>query len=205
MPQKIIIVRHGETEYNVERRLQGWTDVPLNDNGHTQAEKVAARLADELVEAIYSSDHQRAHATAAHISKHHALKPLKRQALREDRMGIFEGWCWEKEPDPVRQKLWEERIHARMTGDLDWKPQGGESLREHTSRVNQFIQQIEARHKDGTIVLVSHGGTINRILEVYGFKKSTDEYVRFQNTSVTILTKAKTGYHLDMLNDTSHL
>lgn len=205
MPQKIIIVRHGETQYNVERRLQGWTDIPLNDNGHVQAEKVAERLKTEIVTAIYSSDHLRAHATAAHIGEHHSLAPIKHQALRENCMGIFEGWCWEKEPDPVKEKLWAERDVAHANGDLLWKPEGGESLEEHTNRVKKFLDRMEAKHKDGIVVIVSHGGTINRILEIYGFKESTDQYISFKNTSITILTRNATGYQLDLLNDTSHL
>lgn len=205
MPQKIIIVRHGETQYNAERRLQGWTDVPLNKNGKEQAKKFAERLKNEQITAIYTSDHKRARQTASHIAKLHVLIPHKRQALREDRMGIFEGWQWEKELDPIKQKLWEERIKARLIGDTHWKPDGGESLHEHTFRVKKILDRIMKEHRNETIVIVSHGGTINRIMEIYGFKKSTDEYIRFQNTAVTILSKTKDGYHLEMLNDVAHI
>lgn len=205
MPQKIIIVRHGETQYNAERRLQGWADVPLNKNGLAQAAKVATRLKDEFITTIYSSDHKRAHKTAQKIGLKHSLKPIKTQALREDRMGVFEGWQWEVELDEYKQKLWNERIAARETGDIHWKPEGGESLKEHTDRVKKFLHQIEFKHKNDTIAIVTHGGTINRIIEIYGFKNSTDEYVRFQNTSVTVLTRDKSGYHLEILNDISHI
>lgn len=206
MPQKIIIIRHGETEWNVERRLQGWSNIPLNINGRGQAAKVALRLKDETPIAIYSSDHKRAHTTANHIAKIHGLSPHKRMALREDRMGIFEGWQWEKEPDAYKQELWQERIRTHAIGDIDWKVEGGESLREHTSRVHKLIKQIEAKHNSGTVVLVTHGGTINRVMEIYGFKKITDEYIRFGNTSMTVIVKNKYNkYILDILNDTSHL
>lgn len=205
MPQKIIIVRHGETQYNVERRLQGWTDIPLNESGHAQAVKVADRLKDELIAAIYSSDHQRAHQTALHIAELHSLTPHKQLALREDRMGIFEGWQWEKEPDAKLQKLWAERDHFHKVGDMHWKVEGGESLMEHTRRVKRFLRRIEIVHPNDTVAVVTHGGTINRIMEIYGFKQITDDYISFKNTSVTILTKNVAGYRLDLLNDISHL
>lgn len=205
MPKKIIIVRHGETQWNVERRLQGWSDIPLNDNGHTQAKKAAKRLSGESVSVIYSSDHLRAHATAIHIAGPHKLKPIKHESLREDSMGILEGWAWDTEPDAVKEKIWEQRTLARKTGDLHWKVEGGESLLEHTTRVENFVKQIESMHKDDVVVIVSHGGTLNRFMEVYGFKQNTDEYIRFHNTSVTIMTRIDSGYKLEVLNDISHL
>jgi probable phosphoglycerate mutase len=205
MPQKIIIVRHGETQYNVERRLQGWTDIPLNANCLAQAVKVADRLRNEQIMAIYSSDHQRAHQTATHIARAHQLQLHKRVALREDRMGIFEGWCWEKDPNPVLEKLWAERGHFHKAGDLHWKVEGGESLAEHTHRVKHFLDQLEIKYPTGTIVVVSHGGTINRMMEIYGFKQITDDYISFKNTSVTILVKQRDKYQLTLMNDISHL
>lgn len=205
MPKRIIIVRHGETDYNVQRRLQGWLDVPLNKDGITQARKVAERLMREAVSVIYSSDHKRALGTAKHISQKHKLLPRRRKALREDRLGILEGWQWEKQPDAYKQAQWERRILARNTGDLDWKVDGGESFGEHTTRVKKFLNQIEKLHPSDTIMLVSHGGTINRILEIYGLKNITDEYIGFKNTSVTILIKTTNGYELEIHNDISHL
>lgn len=205
MPNKLIIIRHGETQYNVERRLQGWTDVPLNDNGHLQAQKLAQRLSYEQIHHIYSSDHQRAHTTATYIAAKHALKLHQSRALREDRMGIFEGWQWEQENDPHKQQLWDERIKARERGDIHWKPEGGESIAEHLSRVKKFLDQLETKHPDGTIALVSHGGTINRIIEIYGFKPIAAEYIHFLNTSVTVISKTTTGYRLDMFNDIAHI
>jgi len=204
MPKKIIIVRHGETEYNVEKRLQGWLDVPLNKNGLLQARKVAERLMHEVVTAIYSSDQKRALATAKHISKKLGVKPHKRKALREDRMGVLEGWQWEDQ-DELKQRIWEQRSLAHKSGDHDWRIEGGESYKEFVTRVKKFLRKIEKIHPEDTIMLVSHGGTINRILEIYGLKKITDEYIGYKNTSVTILRKSPKGYELELHNDISHL
>ncbi|MFH1244351.1 MAG: histidine phosphatase family protein [bacterium] len=204
MPQKIIIVRHGETKDNVERRLQGWADTPLNELGILQAQKVAERLAKELIHAVYSSDLVRAHKTAFIIAEELGLQAIKDLSLREHKMGIFEGWQWEKEPDPVREQLWVERT-AAIARDIHWKTIGTESLAEFTTRVRKFTRTIEHKHKNDNVLLVAHGGTINRIMEIYGFKKPSEEYFGYLNTSVTILTKTKTSYELLLHNDTSHL
>jgi broad specificity phosphatase PhoE len=205
MPQKIIIIRHGETQYNVEKRLQGWIDVPLNQAGKQQAHKVALRLKGETIHALYSSDQKRAFATAYQISKQLNLKLHKRRALREDRLGIMEGWLWEEEPDPYRQQIWDERDQARSRGDMHWKIEGCESLQEHTDRVKKFFDFLEHNHKDHVVAVVTHGGTINRILEIYGFKQITDEYRGFKNTSVTVFVKKDHGYQIEIDNDISHL
>ncbi len=205
MPKRLIIVRHGETEYNVMRRLQGWTDIPLNDNGLAQADKVAHRLRDEKVSAIYSSDLQRAHVTAAKIGKLLGLTPHKRRNLREDTLGLLEGWAWEKEPDVVKQRLWDERERAKKSGDIHWREHQGDSTHSHTQRVKKFFKEIENKHIDDTVIVVTHGGTMNRIMEIYGFKQTTDDFIGYKNTSVTILTRTESGYAIEVDNDISHL
>jgi probable phosphoglycerate mutase len=205
MPKKIIIVRHGETEYNVERRLQGWIDIPLNKNGREQAKKVAERLKEEVIAAIYSSDHKRAHTTARHIANAIGIKAKKRTALRENRMGVLEGWQWEKEPNKYLEDIWNKHQFAYANTELDWRPEGGESIREVNNRIQKILDHIEQGHEDEAVVVVTHGGTINRILEIYGFKKPGDEYISFRNTSITILSKTATGYELELLNDITHL
>ena len=205
MLKKIIIVRHGETPYNTDHRIQGWTDIPLNDNGHEQAKKVALRLSNEIITAIYASDHERAHVTAKYIAESHGQKVKKRKHLREVKMGIFEGWRWKIDENKELEKLWQEREAAHSRVDLDWKVEGAESLKQHTDRVKKILNQIEKNHADETIVLVSHGATLNRILEIYDLKSITDKYISFQNTSVTILSKSGLGYQLEIVNDISHL
>lgn len=204
MPKKIILVRHGVTEYNVSKRMQGWIDVPLLPEGLSQAEKVAKRLRGEQIDFIYSSDQKRAHATAVRIAKEHNLVPKKRKALRERRMGIFEGWHWEDVGDP-RNVLWKERELAHKNGNYDWKSENEESMVEHFTRVKKYITKLETLHDNHKIVIVSHGATLNRILEAYGLRRMQDEYISFGNTSVTIITKKPSGYELELLNDTTHL
>ena len=198
MPQKIIIVRHGETNYNIERRLQGWMDIPLNKEGLKQADKVAERLKEVLVTSIYTSDLKRANSTAKKISKKLGIKPSMRHELREDNLGVLEGWKWEVEVDVVKERLWKERDDTVISGDLHWRGHGGE-------RVKKFLDEIEEKHPKGSIIIVSHGGTINRIMEIYGLKDPKSEYINYGNTSVTILEKSGSGYKIELDNDTSHL
>ena len=128
MPAKIIIVRHGETDHNVNRILQGWLNVPLNAAGHLQAQRVAKRLSNEAPFAIYSSDQIRAIETATYISKHFKLPIIKAPALREDHLGVFQGWQWEVEKDEQREKWWEIRHQKRAAKDLLQTAHGYESL-----------------------------------------------------------------------------
>lgn len=204
MPKKIIIVRHGETQYNVEHRMQGWIDIPLNEAGREQAKKVGLRLISEKIDIIYSSDHKRAYSTALAIAKHHNLIPKKRKALRERRMGIFEGWHWEDQTDP-RHLLWLEREKAHSLGNYDWKTENEESMVDHFLRVKKYIDKIEDLHSDQNILIVSHGATLNRILEAYNLKKMEGEYVGFGNTAVTTIINNNGVYTIESINDTSHL
>lgn len=205
MPQKIILVRHGETKDNVERRLQGWTDTPLNANGLAQARALAQKLSSEIIHAIYASDLLRARKTATPLAKQLGLKLTINPSLREHNMGIFEGWQWETEPDPIKQQLWADLLRARACGDIHWKATNSESLAEFTTRVKNFLDHLAITHQHQTVVLVTHGGTINRILEIYRLKKITDEYFGYLNTSVTILAKHGQSYQLTLHNDISHL
>lgn len=205
MPKKIILVRHGETQYNVERKLQGWLDIPLNKTGVSQAKAVAERLRKEQVSAIYSSDHKRALMTAQAIATHHNLIPITKAELREDYMGIFEGWQWEVEKDPDREKMWQERTEARIRGDVHFTIGDSETLYSHLTRVQKVFEQIKHKHQDQTVIVVSHGGTINRIMEHFKFKQIGGSYTSYKNTSVTVMLKTEIGYQLELDNDISHL
>lgn len=200
MPKKIILIRHGETNYNKERRMQGWLDVPLNQNGRSQAEAASAKLVNIKVDALYSSDLRRAHETAQHLARVIKQTIISAQSLRERDMGIFAGWQWETEHDPVKDQLWTEFQVARDQEDLDWNKHQGESMRQMTQRIEDFMKQLHVIHKDQTVVIVTHGGTINRILEYYQLKSSTEGYREVGNASVLVLHKELTSYQLEELS-----
>ncbi|WP_296509414.1 histidine phosphatase family protein [Rhodoferax sp.] len=159
---RIIAVRHGETAWNVDTRIQGQLDIGLNDHGLWQAERVGAALADEVIDRIYSSDLQRAHTTARAIARHTA-KPAARDVqlhtgLRERGFGTFEGKTWadiaEKWPDESRR--WKQR-------DPHFAPPGGETPTQLLERVRSTVDDIAARHPGEHIVLVAHGGVMDML------------------------------------------
>lgn len=153
---RLIAVRHGETAWNVDTRIQGHRDIALNDTGRWQAAQVARALADEPIAAVYASDLLRAHATGAAIAQA-AGAPLHAEAgLRERSFGLLEGRTFaeiEAElPDEARR--WRQR-------DPHFAPEGGESLTLLRARVAGITARLAARHLGEQIVLVAHGGVLD--------------------------------------------
>lgn len=201
MPKKIILIRHGETDYNKERRIQGWLDIPLNTTGHQQGLEIAQKLANHQVHALYSSDLSRAQQTAQYLAKALKLKIKLSTHLRERDMGLFAGWSWERERDPVKDPLWQEFEQARDQQIRSWAKHGGESIGTMMDRVSEFLSTLHHLHTDQTVVLVTHGGTINRIFEHFELQSSTVGYRMHGNTSVNILIKSAQGYQLEATKD----
>ena len=153
---RIIAIRHGETAWNVDTRIQGQTDIGLNDKGHWQARQAAAALAHEPIAAIYTSDLSRAHDTARAIAQVQGLTPQTERGLRERAFGIFEKRTWTEIetlwPDDARQ--WRERVP-------EWAPAEGESLLALRERIQHLTHALAARHVGEQIVLVAHGGVMD--------------------------------------------
>jgi len=159
---RIIAVRHGETAWNVDTRIQGQLDIGLNAQGRWQAERVGAALAEESIDHIYSSDLERAHTTAQAIARHAhnstAREVALHQGLRERGFGSFEGETWadiaQKWPD--QSLRWKQR-------DPHFAPPGGETPTELMARVSAAVNDIAARHTGEHIVLVAHGGVMDML------------------------------------------
>lgn len=159
---RIIAVRHGETAWNVDTRIQGQLDIGLNERGLWQAERVGKALAEEAIDRIYSSDLQRAHSTAKAIARHAAHTSAREvqlhTGLRERGFGTFEGETWadiaEKWPDESRR--WKQR-------DPHFAPPGGETPTQLLARVQATVDDIASRHPGEHIVLVAHGGVMDML------------------------------------------
>lgn len=159
---RIIAVRHGETAWNVDTRIQGQLDIGLNAQGRWQAERVGAALAEESIDHIYSSDLERAHTTAQAIARNArnstAREVALHQGLRERGFGSFEGETWadiaQKWPD--QSLRWKQR-------DPHFAPPGGETPTELMARVSATVHDIAARHTGEHIVLVAHGGVMDML------------------------------------------
>jgi probable phosphoglycerate mutase len=153
----VLLVRHGETDWNVDARIQGHTDIGLNARGRAQAAAAARALREVRIDAVYSSDLLRARETAAAIAAEHRL-PLRLDAeLRERAFGAFEGSSFaELEPlHPEACARWRQRDPEFAA------PGGGERLDTFYSRVSAAVLRIGAAHSGQTLALVSHGGALD--------------------------------------------
>jgi probable phosphoglycerate mutase len=162
---RILAIRHGETAWNVDTRIQGQLNIGLNDTGLWQAQQVGKALAQEPIAAIYSSDLDRAFTTATAIAQSnqslisrtgHTAIVQPDMGLRERHFGHFEGMTWAEieEKWPTDAKLWRSR-------DPHWSPQGGESLVILNERIAQCVHAIASQHLGEQIVLVAHGGVLD--------------------------------------------
>ncbi len=153
---RLIAIRHGETSWNVDTRIQGQLDIELNETGRWQAQQVALALRDEGIDAIYASDLSRAFQTAQAIGAVVGLPAVPTPELRERHFGHFQTRTWtEIEQNwPQDAQLWRTRVP-------DWAPEGGESLQVLRERVGRIVDELAARHVGEHIVLVAHGGIMD--------------------------------------------
>ena len=153
---RLIAIRHGETAWNVDTRLQGHLDIALNTKGIWQAAQVARAVAHDAVDAVYSSDLLRAWQTANAIAHATEAPLIANMGLRERGFGTFEGKTYAEIATqwPDESELWRKRIP-------DWAPPGGESLLAMRERVASTVDALAEPHIGGQIVLVAHGGVMD--------------------------------------------
>jgi probable phosphoglycerate mutase len=153
---RLLVIRHGETDWNTVTRIQGHTDIPLNAHGRWQAEQLGQALADEGIDALYSSDLSRARATAEAIARHAEVPLQIDEQLRERHFGRFEGLT----QDEVGQQ-WPEELALWRARDPGYGPEGGEVLQSFYDRSVAAITRLAARHPGQTVALVAHGGVLD--------------------------------------------
>lgn len=153
---RVIAVRHGETDWNAAARMQGQTDIPLNDRGRDQARRVGIALRDETLAAVYSSDLSRAAQTAAAIAVEAGLPVQHDEGLRERHFGIFEGLT----VDEVRTR-WPQDCERWQRRDARFGPEGGEVLVDFHARCVEAAMRLCAAHPGEAIALVAHGGVLD--------------------------------------------
>ena len=159
---RIIAVRHGETAWNADTRIQGQLDIGLNDKGRWQAERVGAALAEEDLQHIYASDLQRAHSTAqaiaARAQRSSARSVNLHQGLRERKFGYFEGQTYAD-----IEARWPEESRRWRQRDPHFAPGDGETPTQMLERVRSAVHDIAQRHVGEHIVLVAHGGVLDML------------------------------------------
>jgi probable phosphoglycerate mutase len=150
---QLLLVRHGETDWNRDRRFQGHADQPLNDAGREQARALADELAGEQIDFIYTSDLVRARETANIVAARLGAEVVVRSELREIDVGDWEGLTWPEieERHPEGARSWHEQGQG-------WA--SGETYDELGERIIAALRRIAADHPDQSVLVVGHGGTV---------------------------------------------
>ncbi len=205
---ELILIRHGETDWNRELRFQGQIDVPLNATGHEQARRIGLRLAQEDVHTLVCSDLVRAQQTALPVAQHRPidkeLQPVLDAALREQSFGVIEGL----QVADIKAQFPEE--WAQWTQfDADYAFAGGESVRQFHTRVLAAVRALARTYPQQTVAVVTHGGVLDmiyrsaKVLPLSGPRQSLIpnaglNRVRVEGDAIDILEWADTEHLSDM-------
>jgi probable phosphoglycerate mutase len=200
---RILAIRHGETAWNVETRLQGHLDIPLNGTGLLQADRLARALTGrETVDAIYASDLSRAHTTAQALANAMGHTVRTHVGLRERHFGVFQGHTFSEVQAewPEHALQWRKRVP-------DWAPPGGgESLMRLHQRIVDSVNKLAAQHTGQQMVLVAHGGVLDILYRAATrLDLQAPRTWSLTNTAVNRLLWTPEGLSLVGWGDTSHL
>jgi probable phosphoglycerate mutase len=196
-----LLVRHGQSTWNQEHRIQGQLDPPLSDEGRLQSERVGRRLAGRRFVGFYSSDIKRAMETSQAIAAAVGFNPTPSRSLREIYLGEWEGLTTEqiakRFPD-----AW-----ASWVEEPNWDAvPGGEGAAFFETRVAAALDDIYERHESGEVLVVTHGGVIQIALHRVVGRPSQGLFpFKIQNASITVLEKRNGRLIIAGVNDTSHL
>ena len=200
-PTRIIAIRHGETAWNVDTRIQGHLDIPLSANGRWQATRLADALRDEPIKAIYASDLTRAWETAEYIGQAQRLAVVKEVGLRERDFGDFEGKTFAEIELllPEQSQRWRKR-------DPEFYPSGGETLVTLRARVLEAAVRVAAQHPGEQIALVGHGGVMDVLYRAAtGLDIQAPRTWTLSNAAINRLLWTPEGFTLVGWADTQHL
>lgn len=199
---KLIIVRHGETSWNKQKRLQGQKDIPMSKIGLKQAKVLAKRLSKTKVDVIYTSRLKRAIKTAEEIRKFHEnAKLFKEKSLNEMFWGKWEGLKMEH-----IKKKYKELYKKREKDKFNFRIPKGESPKILKDRIKKIISSIIKKNKDKTVLVVGHGGvnrTILGILLKWSNKKILS--VMLQNASISVINIKNDKARMHLFNSYRHL
>jgi probable phosphoglycerate mutase len=196
----LIVVRHGETVWNVEGRYQGHLDSPLTDKGLAQSKALARRLAGLPFNALYSSDLGRARQTAEIVGEMTGHSVQLEPRLRERHLGVLQGFTKLELPSCLPREFDEYR-----RGDPDHVVPQGESARQRYQIVTACFEELARRHVRETIVVVAHGGTLSALLRrVLGVPLEVPRRFRVTNTALNRFTWENGRWYLEVWGDASH-
>lgn len=202
---EIWLIRHGETDWNRARRLQGWQDTPLNDHGVNQARHLAERLHHDArngaFDALYSSDLQRTLRTAEPAAARLDLRVRPEPGLRERCYGVLEGVTMDllDIEQPEAAAAWKSREPDRV---LD----GGETLRQFHNRIVATIDDIAERHEGGRVLVFTHGGVLDIVWRhAHGIPLTHPRDAALLNAGVNRLAVENRKWHVMGWGDVTHI
>lgn len=190
---KFILIRHGSTRWNEEKKYCGITDTPLSKKGLAQARKLKKFFKDRSVDIVYSSDRKRAIQTARIIFGRRDLVVLP--GLKEIHFGDFEGKTHKEilQENPVTYRKW-------LKDPFTVKIPGGESMRAFKKRVLETLKQISLKRSGSTVAIVCHGGVIGQL--ICHIKKSGRLWKNIpRSASMTIIKHGRRGFKIIKFND----
>ncbi|WP_019122034.1 histidine phosphatase family protein [Brevibacillus massiliensis] len=193
MSTTIYFIRHGETEWNKARRIQGHSDIALTPAGIEQAERLAEHLAGQAFSAVYCSDLQRAYETAKRVAEKVSCPLFTLPVLRERCYGKLEGLSYEE----IRKKLKNpQQDEARF---------GIEPFEAMQRRAYECLTSLAEAHPGETLAVVSHGGLINSFLHYVSGGACGTGVTRLENTSINVLRYDQKEWEVLKVNDIQHL
>ena len=197
----IIFVRHVETEWNRDHRLQGQTDSPFTATGGRQARRLAERLRGTEFTALYASDIGRAFATARAVADATGHEIVVDTRLRERHFGVLEGLTG---PEMIERHP---EVHARFKSlDPDYVVPEGESARQTYTRVIECFEELALRHRGETVVAVSHGLVLDALYRhTVGQPLHVPRTLRLVNASLNFFHRGPHAWRLGELADVAHL
>lgn len=198
---KLYLIRHGQTMWNSEGKIQGKTDIPLNEAGLLQAEILAEAMERHPVTAVYASPLKRAYQTAECVAGRQGLSVIAEEGLREVDFGLWEGMTWREigERYPEDFVLWDKN-------PAEHSPTGGERREDSQARISKAMERITGEAR-GDVALVAHGGILVFAVLWLIRKRQEKNEIIVKNASITTVEyDRKTGEgRLLCLNDVSHL
>ncbi|GIM28286.1 phosphatase [Clostridium polyendosporum] len=199
----LYLTRHGETLWNVDKRMQGWGNSPLTDLGIKQAESLSERLKDEVIDVIYSSPIERAYKTAEILKRGRNIDIITHEGLKEIHVGEWEGLTLD---EISRSELYGEQLQNYFYNPNKYKPFGGETIDALSERCEKAIKEIITENKEKKILIVTHGIALKMIM-MYFMKVTKEEIMKLPVMGQAGLTQIEVyddNFDIILNNDISH-